>query len=167
MPLIRRISRAKWGEIEELINNSDVSADAITNCLRTYNNNLSVWYIESVNDLEKAILALITGKDQDKLSTLHIVIIDEDVAMKKGLTLANTDGNTVVKGLVDTHRDLTNLTYTKLGIVKDLIIDCLGKDEVQQFTKRKLKEIITKALNERILEISDLNEELIKNEKLQ
>jgi hypothetical protein len=123
MPLlIRRINRVKWEQIVNTGIDKDVSADAITNCLKTFNNDLSVWHIESDKDLEKAILALITGRSQTKLSTLHIVIIDETVALNKGLSLSNTNGDTVVKELINTHKDLTNLTYSKLGIVKDLIL---------------------------------------------
>jgi len=167
MPLlVRRINRVKWEQIVDTGINKDVSADAITNCLKTLNNDLSVWHIESDADLEKAILALITGSSQTKLSTLHIVIIDETVALNKGLNLANTKGDTVIKELVNIHKDLTNLTYSKLGIVKDLIVDCIKGSRTAFYTRRQLKDLITKALKDGKVDKLDLHKDLVESERL-
>ena len=164
--LVRRINRAKWEQIVDTGIDKDGSADAITNCLKTDHNDLSVWHIESDTDLEKAILALITGPSQTKLCTLHVVIIDESIVSTNGLSLVKTKGDTVVKDLVNTYKDLTNLTYEKLGIVKDLIVDSIKDERATFYTKKKLQEIIKKALNEGIVNKVDLNQDLILSEKL-
>ena len=144
MPLlIRRISRAKW----ERIGNHDVSADAITSCLKTYQNDLSVWRISSKDELNDAILALITGSKQTKLSTLHYVIIDEDLVFDNGLSLKKTDGDTVASNLVKNHRDIEQLTYSKLGVVKDLVLKCINSDNASFMTKKNLKDLLRKAIN--------------------
>ncbi|MBK9356786.1 MAG: hypothetical protein IPN08_05225 [Bacteroidales bacterium] len=66
------------------IEDNDVSADAITNCLKTNSNDLSVWKITSIEELNTAILAfLVTGSKQTQLSTLHYVLIDEDLVLEK------------------------------------------------------------------------------------
>lgn len=167
MPLlVRRINRAKWEQIVDTGIDKDVSADAITNCLKTFNNDLSVWHIESDADLEKAILALITGSSQTKLSTLHIVIINEAIALNRGLSLVNTKGDTVVKELINTHRDLNNLTYSKLGIVKDLNVDSIKDNRTTFFTKKQLKELITKALEDGRVDKLELHQDLVASEKL-
>lgn len=186
MPLlVRRINRAKWDQIAdttEVSSNSilriynkctkffkkdtDVSADAITNCLRTTHNDLSVWHIDSGAEIEKAILALITGSSQTKLSTLHIVMIEEENALNKGIKLANTAGDTVVKDLINNHKDLTNLTYSKLGVVKDLILDCIKENNTKLYTKKQLQVIIKKALADGVLNKIDLHADLIASEKL-
>ena len=167
MPLlVRRINRVKWEQIVDTGIDKDVSADAITNCLKTFSNDLSVWHIESDVDLEKAILALITGSSQTKLSTLHIVIIDETVALSKGLSLADTKGDTVVKELINTHKDITNLTYSKLGIVKDLIVDCIRESRTTFYTRKQLKDLITKALKDGKVDKLDLHKDLVASEKL-
>jgi hypothetical protein len=164
MPLlVRRINRAKWEQINSETDN-DVSADAITNCLKTTNNDLSVWKIEKKEDLENAILALITGKSQAKLSTLHYVILSEDLILEKGLDLSETEGDTIVEGLKKTHNDISNLTYKKLGIVKDIILDSI-KDE-QFFSKRQLKDLIKSAIEDGKIEKQNLNAEFLINEKL-
>ena len=99
--LIRRINRAKW----DILISDDVSADAITSCLKTFQNDLSVWYISNITDIENAILALITGSKQSSLSTLHVIILEEERLICENLDLYNTDGDTVVKSLISTHRD--------------------------------------------------------------
>lgn len=184
MPLlVRRINRAKWDQIVDtnvsdnvitkianwfkfLINGNDASADAITNCLKTFNNDLSVWHIETDAELEDAILALITGSSQKKLSALHIVIIDEETALKKGIQLANTPGDTVAKELINSHKDLTNLTYYKLGIVKDLILDGIKKNRTLLYTRKQLKDLIKKAINEGKVNKLELHQDLVASEKL-
>ena len=168
MPLlVRRINRVKWEQIVNTDIENDVSADAITNCLKTFNNDLSVWHIESDADIEKAILALITGSRQASLSTFDIVVIDEKLALNSGLSLADTKGDTVVKELVDTHKDLTKLTYSKLGVVKDLILDCIkdGKS-TRRYTKSQLKKIINQAISDNKIAKDDLPIELVSSERL-
>jgi hypothetical protein len=166
MPLlVRRINRAKWEQIKSE-DYEDVSADAITNCLKTSNNELSVWKINNETELENAILALITGKSQEKLSTLHYVILNEEFVLQNGLELKNTSGDTAVETLKNTHSDISNLTYKKLGIVKTLILESIKSEQCSFFSKKQLKEIIQKALLHGIVDKELLNEKLVINEKL-
>lgn len=163
MPLlIRRISRAKWDKIGV----DDVSADAITSCLRTNQNDLSVWRISSEQELSDAILALISGSKQSKLSTLHYVIIDETLIIERGFTLKETPGDTVALELVDKHRDIENLTYVKLGIIKDLILDCISNDRTSFITRKSLKELLIHAIKTGKIKKESLNPELVEKENL-
>lgn len=163
MPLlVRRISRAKWESIED----NDVCADAITSCLKTNHNDLSVWKISSIAELNEAILALITGNKQTQLSTLHYVLIDESLLLEKNLSLRNSPGNTVVPELVDRHCDIENLTYKKLGEVKDLIIESIKTENVGFVTKMQLKSILSEAISNGRIDKNKLNSELLQSEKL-
>lgn len=159
--IVRRINRPKWDESD-----IDISADAITNCLRTTNNELSVWNIDSQAEIDKAVLALITGSKQTKLSTLHVVIIKKTDAISKKLVLIDSLGDTVVDSLKSIHSDITELKYVSLGIVKDLIIESLKKENYAMYTRAKLKVIMQKALNENLLSLEQLNPDLVKAEKL-
>lgn len=166
--LVRRINKAKWEQIINENDATDSSADAITNCLKTTNNDLSVWKIETVEQLDDAILAMITGGQQVKLSTLHYVLINEELLIEKGLNIAETEGDTTVQDLKKNHRDITNLTYNRLGIVKSLILNSLAEDKNQEMfiTKSKLKVFLKKSMEDGKLKKSDLNKELIENENL-
>ncbi len=160
--LIRRINRAKW----DILISDDVSADAITSCLKTFQNDLSVWYISNITDIENAILALITGSKQSSLSTLHVIILEEERLICENLDLYNTDGDTVVKSLISTHRDISQLNYKKLGQIKNLILDCISTNKIALFTKKQQKDILTDALTNGKLNLGDLNTELVEREKL-
>lgn len=164
--LVRRINRAKWEQIINEDDSNDSSADAITNCLKTTNNDLSVWKIETEEQLDEAILALITGGQQAKLSTLHYVLIQEEMLLNSGLMLSETEGDTVVQNLKKAHRDISNLTYSRLGIVKNLILDCLANDKETFITKSKLKAFLKKAIADGKVNKADLNQELVENESL-
>ena len=165
--LVRRINRAKWEQVLNEDDASDSSADAITNCLKTTNNDLSVWKIDTIDGLENAILALITGRQQSKLSKLHYVLLDEKVVLEKGLLLIDSEeGDTAVSSLRSTHRNISKLTYHKLGIIKDLITNHLKEQEETFFTKTQLKDILKKAIKEKKINKELLNSELLKNEKL-
>ena len=160
--MIRRISRAKWEEIEQ----GEVSADAITNDLKTVQNDLSVWVIPNKKELEKAVLALITGAKQTKFSTLHLVLIEENLVISKSLILKITKGDTVIKSLQSLHRDIGDLTYSKLGTIKDLILNCIKSDNYALYTKRQLKDLVKSAIASGELLKESLNPELVSNEKI-
>ena len=165
--LVRRINRAKWQQVLNEDDTSDSSADAITNCLKTTNNDLSVWKIDTIKGLEKAILALITGRQQTKLSTLHYVLLDETVVLEKGLSLTDSAGDTVVDSLKNSHKDISKLTYHKLGIIKDLILVKLEENEETFFTRAQLRGILKKAVQDGEIDTMLLHPDLIKNEKLE
>ncbi len=163
--LVRRINRAKWNQ-NNIEDKDDVQADAITGCLRTSTNDLSVWKIKDEAGLNDAILALITGKRQEKLSTLHYILIDESIISEKGLILNKTNGDTAVSELVETHLDISELTYKKLGIVKSIVLDSIKSKQSSSFSRKQLKELITEAISGGRLKKESLNENLVKKEKL-
>ena len=160
--LIRRISRAKWEEVEQ----GEVSADAITNDLKTFQNELSVWLIPNKKELKKAVLALITGAKQTKLSTLHLVLIEEKLVKSNSLVLNTTKGDTVIKSLQNLHRDIGDLTYSKLGTIKDLILNCIKSNSYALYTKRQLKDLVKSAIESGELLKENLNHNLVRNEKI-
>ena len=120
--LIRRISRTQW-PTTFTTQEDDVSADAITNCLRTYTNALSFWEIANNSDLIKAIIALVSGPKQEKFSGIHVVSIDTNNPLLSELTVVPSLGDTTIVPLKEDHRDITNLTYNKIGIIKKLILE--------------------------------------------
>lgn len=163
--LVRRIQVAKWQKILNSKNPNDSCADAITNCLRTKENTLSVWQIEDLGQLENAILALITSSQQTNLSTLNIVIIDGDTLQNENLEIVESEGDTMAKFLRDTHRDIANLTYSRLGKVKDIILNCLESESENYriFTRKDLKLILQTAITEGKVDKDNLNQELLKD----
>jgi len=155
--LIRKINKAKWFQVD-IVNNSDVSADAITNCLKTTDNTLSVWNIENEEYLNNAILAIVSN--QDHLETIDIVIIDQDSLENKNVNIVISPGNIPILKLIDTHRDITDLTYSKLGFVKDFIVESIRNDQLKRYTVGSLKKILKNAIEEGYLRKTDLKPSL-------
>src|SRR6266536_3514288 len=102
MPLersARKFSRAKW-ERPAFISSSDIPADAITGCLKTQDNKLSLWDCADDNgSVEEAVLALATGSKYDSLEKMHITTLVIAEMKSQGLSLANTRGDTAVEDL--------------------------------------------------------------------
>ncbi|MCK8143374.1 hypothetical protein MW871_15895 [Flavobacterium sp. I-SCBP12n] len=156
--LVRRINRAKWDQVD--ISNDDSSADAITLCLKTSNNDLSTWLVDSEAEIDTAILALITGSRQENLSTIHIVYFDETVITEKSLSLNSTLGDTIINSLTNKHRDISELTYSKLGSVKEIVLDCLRNNRFKTITRSNLKKMLVKSIEDGLIEKTSLSEEL-------
>jgi|SRR5690554_2767939 len=155
--LVRKINKAKWYQID-IMESDEVSADAITNCLKTTKNTLSVWHIETEDDLEKAVLAIVAN--QDHLDTIDVVILDEPSLTNYNLNIVASPGETPVKSLIEAHRDIAELSFTKLGQVKEHIVQRIRNQKLKRYTVSSLKKILTNAINEGLLKKEDLNESI-------
>lgn len=155
--LIRKIEKGKWLQ-NNIIDGEPASADAITICSRTSKNTLSTWLIEKEDELNEALLAIVTAGQH--LDTIDIAILDQDTLNKKGLKYEQTPGNTPIEHLIDKHVDIVNLNYLNLGIFAECIIDCFKKNKVHRFTKTDLKNIFRKAITEEKIKVSVIPEKI-------
>jgi hypothetical protein len=142
---VRKIDRGKWPQAV-LHQNTDPSADAITNCLKTKQNALSVWEVISETDIDEAVLAIVSGGDH--LEAIDVVLMSSDYLKKQGIDCKQTKGLTSVDDLVEKHIDLSNLTYKKLGIIAYHIVDKIIDQKVKRYTERQLKEILNQAIGQ-------------------
>ena len=158
---VRKINRAKWHEAD-IVNGAKIPADAITHCLKTQQNNLSVWRIKSEDEIENAVLAISSG--QQNLETFDIVILNSEYLKQKGIKFMATEGITALKmPKEDMHFDMVELTYEKLGIIAYHIVEKFKEQKVLRYRKKELKDILNNAINEKRLDIDILSEK-IKNE---
>ena len=157
MYLIRKINRAKWFQID-IYNDNDVSADAITNCLRTTKNTLSVWNIASEDDVDKAVLAIISS--QDHIETIDVVILNTEKIKEYEINIIASSGNTPIEEYKNLHRDLSELTFSKLGKIKDHIVERIRNDKIKRYTKGQLKKMLLEAIKSGKLKLDDLNDSI-------
>lgn len=158
--LVRKINIAKWFQ-SDLNEGEEVSADAITSCLRTTKNTLSFWYIDNLDNLKDVVLAM--SNTFTSLDKADFVILDFNKTNLNDIQLKNTISNTKYNVMNNSHYDFENLNYKSLGVVKDLIKDELIKNSYKTYTKSQIKEIIKNALDQEKLNISDLQENLKKD----
>ncbi|MBC8185470.1 hypothetical protein H8E88_30645 [candidate division KSB1 bacterium] len=142
MYLIRKINKAKWFQID-IMNDDDVTADAITNCLKTTENTLSVWNIENEADIEQAVLAIAASLQH--IETIDVVILSTDTLKQYDINIITSTGNTPIESLKEIHRDLSGLTFSKLSQIKDHIVERIRNEKLKRFTKGQLKKLLLRS----------------------
>lgn len=151
--LVRKIEKGKWLQNKtEIVD--DISADAITNCMKTSKRTLSTWRIKSEEYIDDAVLAMVSGHKH--LDTIDVVLIDQEKLVKSGVKIETTPGLTPVSDLVNRHVDIASLTYKSLGIVANEIMISFPKDKVKRYTRKTLKKLLNAAINSGRLSIEDL-----------
>lgn len=154
MPLlVRKVDKGKWMQ-NDIVNGADVSADAITHCMRTANNKISVWEIDSEGNSEEAVLAMVAAHEH--LETIDVVLMNRDYLTENGINCVNSEGRTAVTDLINRHRDLDSLTFKKLGIIAYHIVDGIKNDKIKRYTIGQQKEILKKAISTSRLNPDDL-----------
>jgi hypothetical protein len=157
--LVRKIQRSKWGECSENIE-IPVNSDALTNCLKTTGNTLSVWLADDDQDLDYAKIALIGT--MTKLEKIDIVILDSPELLTNNIVLDETPGVTMAKSLIGRHRDLAKLTVLEMTKVSAIIQRKLVNNEVFRLGKPELIRLFKKAFENELICKTDLSEELQK-----
>jgi len=168
--LVRKIDKTKWLQ-NNITAGEDVSADAITICLKTSENKLSVWKVSTETDIEEAILAIVSGGDH--LEAIDIITINCQRITPDGINFAPNPekSRTRVQDLKNAHCDITDLSYGKLGVISQYIVDCFKKGEITncckegqvvRCTEGYLKGIIREAIENGRLKKEDLPDSIQK-----
>ena len=93
-----------------------------------------------------AALALAASSKSEKIDSFTVVWIPVEDIKRKGLSIVESDGDTVITDLVKTHRDLSGITYGKLGNTAELILEQLtSNNHVKRFTRAELKKALAEA----------------------
>ena len=158
--LVRKIAQAKWrksekGTIDEL------SADAITGCLRTSQNTLSVWRIQDEKKIDEAVLAIASG--HKRLETFDVVWLLPEQLGKEGLEIKDSPGLTPIAAFVNNHSDVVNLTYSGLGKIARCILTCLSQKRFKRYNRAEVKKLLMDAINSGILEVANIEPRLAKD----
>lgn len=148
---VRKISRPKWQasplsddpEIadKEVLN---VSADAITNCLKTKSNKLSLWRVEVEEYSIDDIIPLIIGFD--KPNTCDVVYIPAELIEETDLVLEQSisDANTPLESLKERHYNIIVNDYAGLGTFSKVVLKSLKnhKRYGEKDIKNKLQSLL-------------------------
>jgi len=99
---VRKIIKSKWYQTD-IENGDDVSADAITNCMKTKQNTLSVWEIESPDELDNAVLAIVS--QHQHLETIDVVKLDSVSLVENEIVWVESRGLTPIDDLIPHPRN--------------------------------------------------------------
>lgn len=172
--IVRKIQKGKWEDYckdlkakgwfkrmrETLTPNA--SADAITNCLKTTRNELSIWIVEE-DHISDALLAMATGPDINDIGTIDYILFKPEEFKKEGLFYKESpsDANTAVPSLKQHHYNIKDLNYRKLGKIQKLIVKKLIAEGSIRKTRRELYKIVEQAIDDSRIDYSSLSEQFL------
>lgn len=144
MPLlVKKIEKGKWLQ-NDIVRGEDISADAITNCMKTTKNTLSMWRIDEEEQMDDAVLAIVSAHQH--LDTIDVAWVKLNQLEEYGISMQDTPGETPIADLVDSHVNIVNLTYSSLGKVAHCIVKCFSDNSVKRYTRGSLKTLLQKAI---------------------
>lgn len=173
MPIVvRKINLGKWKNyakhmppkkmLSSIFGYSKYSApaDAITNCLKTKNNELSVWVVDKKEEIPYALLAMATGTQQDSLGKIDYITFESDELIKAGIRFEQSfeDAGTAIPVLKQFHNDIKDVDYCCLGKLQDMIVSKVSSDSEQNVLKEDLWKWIEKAIDGRLINFDLLTE---------
>lgn len=153
----RKISRAKWQTTGSGGEPRGAPADAVTACLRTGQNRLSLWrFTDPMQDLGEVALAM--AANAERAETFDLVWLSAET-----LSLyeqEETEGKTAVKDLRDRHIDVCRLDGRGLVAIADHFFVAVQKNEVRRFREKEVIALVQTALRDGRIAPSDLPEKL-------
>lgn len=158
--LLRKFSRNKWKSNENL-SRDQYSADAITGCIRTHRNTLSVWRCNSVDFQSKDVKDLVAAlaSTTQHPDVIDVVLLDESELNARGLNIEASDGTTPFTGINGNHCDIVELNYEKLGEVGEYIVKQLSVDGcVKRYTKSQVIEIVKERFDANLIDLRSLSD---------
>jgi len=157
--LLRKIDLGKWRQ-KEFIDNDEISADAITLCLKTSGNTLSVWKIESEDHIDEAVLAFISKAPH--LEAAFFVLLNEEHLNDNKISIEQRDDETPYKAQIKNHVVLTQLSYETLGVIAHYILNEVRNDRVKSYAEGRLKRMFAKAISSGKIDMADLKQDFQK-----
>ena len=161
MRFLRVITQPKLWRRDYCKELSEVSSDIVTSCLRTKNETLSIWQVESDHDIENAIAAFVSVRDQ--VNYVEYIVIPPGKLQEHGLSVTGSDGKTPFKKQNNKHYDITGLNYSLLGNVTSTICELLqGEVAIQRKSKQDVKVLLSETVKNGDIRLIDLKPEVQK-----
>lgn len=162
---VRKISRSKWQENQLSTNEKkaheevkSVKADAITNCIKTTGNKLSVWKVEEKSNSIEDIVPLIIGFDRP--DTCDIIYISDETFLEEGISLEQSfeDANIPLDDLKKYHYNAIVKDYEGLGKFAKIVLKSLNNHK--RFKGKEVKKKLKEMLNNHEIEKAMISEKL-------
>lgn len=162
---VRKISRSKWQENELSVDTKKaldeikgVKADAITNCIKTTGNKLSLWKVEEKSESIEDIVPLIIGFDRP--DTCDVIYISEQMFSEEGIELEQSveDANTPLESLKKYHYNAIVKDYEGLGKFAKIVLKSLNNHK--RFKGREVKVKLKNMLDNHEIEKEMISDKL-------
>lgn len=171
--LIRKFSRPKWNVDNTTPDSVDkLSADAITSCLRTSSNTLSVWLVDSAEwgSFDDVLAALFSSFDRPDRADV-VVIEKSDVDGIQGVNIVSSIGKTPASNEINQkHRDISDLKQSSLTNFADVLLQELKKDDnlegcdsIRRFSRKDTINIVKRYVDSGQISADGLSEKWLEN----
>lgn len=157
--VVRKIEYGKWKQ-RDILNGESPSADAITNCMKTSDNNLSCWEIQNEAELDEAVVAIAACFHH--IDTIDVLAIDRTMLDRHQLSVDPKPMPNPYTAFSDRHRDVSNLDYDALGRMADVIIESLRQNQCKRYRRKQLLDLLKKAVEDDKVNPDELNEDVKK-----
>lgn len=122
---VRKINRAKWAIPEGKANVvANLRADAIANDLKTTNDTLSFWKVDSLapDDMEPVIV--VNSLMSDSFGKMELICVPDDYLKRYGFQVNQNekDANTIISDCKHLHYDLVSLNVKNLVMFANRIV---------------------------------------------
>lgn len=136
MYYLRRIKPERW--------DNKVTLDAVSvSDLATEDNDISVWQINDMSELEEAGLTI--AMTNTSLKDINVVIMDDKRLKELGLEITNQPGKSLYAEKNDSHKNISVPTFWEIGYLTEFIHDQLqDENNFHYFAEEDLKETLYK-----------------------
>jgi hypothetical protein len=139
----------------------NICADSISDEFRTKDNKLSIWEIPDEN-IDLGILAI--ALSSSRIETMDFIVLTRSMIEEAGLTIEKTTSkqNPLI-GASNMHYDISNLCLCDFARLASAY-RCAGSDEtrVKRYTQGELKEKISQAKNNGLIDSTNATDEIKK-----
>lgn len=170
--LVRKLG--KMDEIFSLCEKTDIQmiyADIPTTEFRTKNGTLSTWYIDSLDDIGNAVLAIAISSSE--IAKMDVIIINTDILSANSLEYKQTYAgqDIAIPDLQDTHYDIIDVTIEKLVNCTKVYqtvaeMDPNGETYLIRYAAGEIKDLLKKAIEDERVDESKapkkIREQLVK-----
>ncbi len=158
--LVRKIKISKLEKLKEAPSVNSAEADMATVQLKTDDNALSTWEIQEMGQLDDAVLAIATTSS--KIEDMGFVLIEKKLLLDQEISVVENENKTPMKGLEKTHRDISDLTYERIGILLK-ILKAAKPELIRRYGTRQLEEMVIRAYKEEKIDLSKASKNARKN----
>lgn len=145
---VRRFNPHVWFDQEKF------NADSISE-LSTSDNELSVWYISDLSQLDDVVLAMALSKD--RIIEMHIVWIEKiKIVTCYKISVNETEGNTKYNRMKNAHRNFCNMSFWEIGYTAEAINIQLENDSFYYFSEEDIELLLYNAIKDGKLTKSEI-----------
>lgn len=151
----RKFSKAKWLPKPFMVT-GDIAADAVTGCLRTSDNKLSLWRCANDrNSVEEVALALATTYDGP--SKTDVVVFPLADLESANISVESSVGGSLIEELNERHMDAIELTSDRLSMIAQIVSRYVDREaHSYRFTLESVRQLVKTAERNGRLSKSDL-----------